>query len=52
MSIFYLMAYKDKMNIGWSMQVRLTILISVLLFAGCAGINTPTVDRDRFDHGA
>ena len=31
------------------MQVRITVLISVLLFAGCTGIGPPTVDRDRFD---
>jgi hypothetical protein len=44
------MSYKDTMNnMGWSMQVRITVLISVLLFAGCTGIGPPTVDRDRFD---
>ena len=32
------------------MQVRITVLISVLLFAGCTGIGPPTVDRDRFDY--
>jgi hypothetical protein len=45
------MSYKDTMNnMGWSMQVRITVLISVLLFAGCTGIGPPTVDRDRFDY--
>ena len=28
------------------MQVRITVLISVLLFAGCTGIVPPKVDRD------
>jgi hypothetical protein len=51
MVIRYLMSYKDTMNnMGWSMQVRITVLISVLLFAGCTGIGPPTVDRDRFDY--
>ena len=52
MKIRYLTAYRDTMYFRRSMLVWLTVLISLLLFAGCAGIGPPTIDRDRFDYGA
>jgi len=50
MSIRNVKTYKDTMTIGGSMPVRLAVVISVFLFAGCAGIGPPTLDRDRFDY--